>query len=102
MEGVDIAGIVVASEGMDALAHLTRRLVGEGDAQDVARQDAQLVHQIGEAVGEGPGLAGARPGHHPDNPLGGGDSLPLGRVEPLEQISHGGASPFLERLFALL
>ena len=44
----------------------------------------------------------ARPGHHPDKPLGGGDGLPLGRVEALEQIGHGGASSFLERLFALL
>ena len=29
VEGVDIAGVVVPGEGVDALAHLTRRLIGD-------------------------------------------------------------------------
>ena len=57
VEGVDIAGVVVPGEPVDPLPHLRGRFVGEGDAQDVAGQDAQLVDQIGEPPGEGPGLA---------------------------------------------
>lgn len=88
VEGVDVAGVVVPGQGMDALAHLVGRLVGEGDAQDVARQDAQLVHQVGEAVGQRPGLAGARPGDDPDEALGGGNSLPLGGIQALQDACH--------------
>lgn len=86
VEGVDVAGVVVPGELVDALAHLIGRLVGEGDAQDVPRQDAQLTHQVSESVGQGPGLARARPGDHPDEALGGGDRLPLGLAEMQQQI----------------
>ena len=51
VEGVDVAGVVVAGEGMDTLAHLGGGLVGKGDAEDVPRQDARLLHQKGKAVG---------------------------------------------------
>lgn len=44
----------------------------EGDAQDITRQDAKLVHQVGKAVGQRPSLAGARPGDDADKPLSGG------------------------------
>lgn len=88
VEGVDVAGVVVPGQGMDALAHLVGCLVGEGDAQDVARQDAQLVHQVGEAVGQRPGLAGARPGDDPDEARCGGNSLPLGGIQALQDVCH--------------
>ena len=81
VEGVDIPRVVVAGEGVDALAHLVGRLVGEGHAENAAGEDAQVVDQVGEPVGEGPGLPGARPRDDPDEPLGGGDRLPLGGVE---------------------
>ena len=99
MEGVDVAGVIVPGELVDALAHLVGRLVGEGDAQDVPRQDAQLIDQVGEPVGQGPGLAGARPSDHPDKALGGGDRLTLGGIQFSQQIDHGSAlqseHPFL-------
>ena len=86
VEGVDVARVVVPGEGVNPLAHLVGGLVGEGDAQDVAGQDAQLVHQIGEAVGQRPGLSRTRPGNDPDKAFGGGDGLPLGWIQLLEDI----------------
>ena len=77
VEGVDVPSVVVPGELVDALAHLVGRFVGKGHAQDVSRQNPQLVHQEGEAMGEGPGLAGARPGDNTHPSLGGGDGLPL-------------------------
>jgi len=77
MEGVDVAGVVVASEGMDALTHLVGGLVGEGDTEDVARHDAHLVDEVGKASGEGARLARPRPGDHANIALRGGDGLDL-------------------------
>ena len=66
---------------MDPLAHLVGRLVGKGDAQNIAGQDAHLVDQISEPVRQSPGLTGARPGDDTDEPLRGGDGLSLGRIQ---------------------
>ena len=49
----------------------------------VAGEDPQLVYQIGEAVGQRPGLAGARPRDHAHEALGGGDRLPLDGIESI-------------------
>ena len=81
VEGVDVPSVVVPGELVDALAHLVGRFVGKGYAQDVPRQNPQLVHQESEAVGEGPGLAGACPGDNTHPSLGGGDGLPLRFVQ---------------------
>ena len=86
MEGVDIPRVVVPGEGVNPLAHLVGGFICKSDAQDIAGQDAQLVHQIGEAVGQSPGLPGTRPGDDPDKALGGGDCLPLGRVQLPEDV----------------
>lgn len=40
VKGVDVAGVVVAGEVVDALAHFGGGFVGEGDAQYVGGQDA--------------------------------------------------------------
>ena len=50
MERVDIAGVVIVGKAADAPAHLVGGLVREGDAQDVARQNAQLVDQVREPL----------------------------------------------------
>ena len=50
VERVDIAGVVIAGKAADAPAHLVGGLVREGDAQDVARQNAQLVDQVREPL----------------------------------------------------
>ncbi len=81
MEGVDIPRVIIAGQAADALAHLVGGLVGKGDAEDIAREDAQLVDQKGKAVGEGTGFAGTGARNHPDKALSGGDSLQLGRVK---------------------
>lgn len=81
VEGVDIARVIIAGQAADALAHLVGGLVGKGDAEDIAREDAQLVDQKGKAVGEGTGFAGTGARNHPDKALSGGDSLQLGRVK---------------------
>ena len=39
-------------------------------------------------MGQGPGLTGASPGNNPDIALGGGDRLPLGWVQMLQQLQH--------------
>ena len=95
VEGVDVAGVVVPGEGVNPLAHLVGGLVGEGDAQDVPRQDAQLVHQEGKSVGQRPGLPRAGPGDDPDEALSGSDSLPLGRIQVLKDVGHPSSPLFL-------
>ena len=50
MERVDIAGIMIAGKTTDTPSHLVGGLVREGDAQDVARQDAKVVDQVCEPL----------------------------------------------------
>ena len=44
--------------------HLARRLVGEGDGEDLVRARPAGVQQVGDAGGQRPGLAGAGAGEH--------------------------------------
>ena len=69
MKRIDVARVVVAGHLVDALAHLLRRLVRERDAQDVARHDAQFVHQISEPAGERPRFAAPRSRDDPHIPF---------------------------------
>jgi len=48
-----------------------RGLVGEGEAQDVARRDAEFVDKEREPVSQHACLAAAGAGHHPDTSFGG-------------------------------
>ena len=43
VERIDVARVVVACQVVNAPTHFRRRLIRKGDAEDVARQDAQLV-----------------------------------------------------------
>jgi hypothetical protein len=63
-----------------ALAHLLGGAAGEGEQQDRVRRHA-LGHQVGGAVDEGAGLAGAGAGHHQHRAVHGAGRLRLGRVE---------------------
>ena len=65
----------------DALPHLPRRLVGEGDGQDLGGMGPFRLDEVGEAVGEGAGLAAARPGEDHQGAFGARDGLPLPVVE---------------------
>ena len=61
----------VADERGHALPHLAGGLVGEGDRQDLARMHLPRGQQVGDAVGEHPGLARAGPGHDQQRRPGG-------------------------------
>ena len=76
----------------DALAHLLRGLVGEGDREDLVRARLAGGEQVGDPVGQHPRLA--RPGarEHEQRPLAVGDGLALGRVQPLGEALDGVAA----------
>ena len=92
VEGVDVARVVVAGQLVDALAHLVRGLVREGDAQDVAGQDADVIDEVGEAVGEGSRLSRTGPRDDADVPFGRRDRLSLLLVEAFQKVDHGAPS----------
>ena len=93
-------------QGGDALAHLGGGLVGEGDGEDLAGLHAAGGQQVGDPVGEHPGLARARPGDDEQRAALVQDRLALLRVEPLEQglgvgavgVAVVGAAPLGGRL----
>ena len=55
-------------QSADPLLHLVGGLVGERDGQDLERRDALAPDQVGDAVGEHPGLARARAGDDQQRP----------------------------------
>ena len=69
--------------------HLLRRPPGERDGQELPGGQAQLGDLVGDAVGERPGLAGARPGDDQQRP-GGRRRGPLVRIQPVEHRSRRG------------
>ncbi len=79
----------------DPLLHLAGRLVGERDAQDVARGNAPL-EQIRDAIGDDARLARASPGQDEDRAMEGLDGLPLLRIER-GQVQHGAGPKLGER-----
>ena len=74
-----------AQEGLGARLHLPRRLVGEGDGQHLVGRHAEVQHEVGDPVGDDPGLAAARPREDQHGALHGPDRLLLLGVQPLEQ-----------------
>ena len=77
-----------AEEPLDAVAQLTRRLVGEGDGHDARRRHADLVDQVGDAMRDDAGFAAAGPGEDEKRSLTVDDGFVLGRVKPFE-YGHG-------------
>ena len=71
-----------------AMQHLARRLVGEGDAEDVVRAHLPGLDQPGDAGGENAGLAGSGTGQDQGRLIGKGDGLELFRIEVFENIGH--------------
>jgi len=72
----------------DALFHLRRGLVGEGDREDGARRHASL-QQVDHPVRDDPRLARAGAGQHQHRPLGPHDRLPLLGIEEGKVQRHG-------------
>ncbi len=69
----------------DALAHLRRRFVGEGDREDLPRPGRAGREQVGDAAGQDPGLAGPGAGDDQQRPLAVQHGLALGLVEVGQQ-----------------
>ena len=69
----------------DALLHLARGLVGEGDAEDLARPGAAGTDDMRQPRGQRRGLAGARAGQHQHRPFGRQHRLALRRVQSGEE-----------------
>ena len=62
------------------MLHLLGRFVGKRDGQHGERRHLAFADQVGDPVGEHPGLAGARSGHHQHRTALVEYGLPLGRV----------------------
>ena len=60
----------VADQRRDALAHLARGLVGEGDREHLARIDVALAEQVGDTIGDRAGLARAGAGEDKNRTVG--------------------------------
>ena len=86
VEGVDVAGILVSGQVVDALAHFVRGLVRERHTQQISRQNAQLRHQIRKPPRQRPRLAGACARDHAHKALSRQNSLPLRRIQSLQQL----------------
>ncbi len=72
MEGGDDhpANPFLAHQLFDPLLHLAGRLVGEGDRQQLAGVDPPLLNQVGDTVGDHPGLARAGAGQQQQGAFG--------------------------------
>src|SRR5207248_30862 len=82
VEGEDPeASAALAEEPLQPLLHLPRRLVREGDGEDLVRLRADRVDQVGDPVGEDARLAGAGAGDDEERPFRGEDGLALRGVE---------------------
>jgi len=78
-------------EHADALLHLARRLVGEGDGQDLARIGAVGREDMGDAGGQHARLAGAGAGQHQHGTVERLDRLALFRIEAGEIVGNAAA-----------
>ena len=79
-------------EGADAVLHLVGGLVGERDRQDLEGADPLLLDEVGDAMGEDPGLARPGTGDDEQRPLGVGDRVGLHWVEPGQQVVPAGGT----------
>ena len=89
-----------ADQMPDPLLHLARGLVGEGDAEDLARPGEPAANDMRQPRGQRRSLARAGPGQHQHRPFGREHSLALGGIQAIEQrIGRGvGQHGHAERL----
>src|SRR5690606_2123572 len=73
-----------ADKVADAVLHLARRLIGEGDGEDLSGPRLARVQQMGKPRRQHPGLAGAGARQHQERSLGGLHRLALFGVQPGE------------------
>ncbi len=77
-----------ADELGQTLAHLSRRLVGEGDGQNLPGRRQVLLQDVGDAVGKNAGLAASGAGQHEQRALGGDNRLALRLVQGIDIDGH--------------
>ena len=77
--------------GVHTFPHLSGRLVGEGDGQDLPGHDP-LIDQVGDPVGQDPGLSGAGSRQHQKGPLRMLHGLPLSVIQFHQHRIHLSAS----------
>jgi hypothetical protein len=94
VEGAEPHAVGRAADQMrDAVEHFARRLVGEGDGQDVRRPGAPGNQQMGDPRGQHARLAGAGAGQHQQRPTLVHDGLALLLVQTVEVgRRHDGAA----------
>ena len=86
VEGGDPHGVGArADQLLDALLHLARGLVREGDREDLAGVDMARAEQMRDAVGQHPGLAGTGAGDDQQRAAGVHHGGLLLVVEPLQE-----------------
>ena len=73
--------------------HLVGGLVGERDGEDLERRDVVVADQMGDPVGQNPGLARPGTGDDEQRTRVVGDRLPLHRIEALERVGPDEARP---------
>ena len=98
--GVEGTGLDAGdAEVGQARAHLAGGAGGEGDGQDLGGLVGAGGHAVGDAVGDGPGLAGAGPGQDAQGPFEVLGDLALVGVKGLQEASgvQLGAGPALRR-----
>src|SRR6185312_14450573 len=83
MEGAEPGHALKRAAGQrrDSLAHFPRRLVREGDGQDLARPRLSSRDQVGEPSGQRGGLASACAGQHEQRSFSGENGFALRWVE---------------------
>ncbi len=87
----------VAEDFFDALGHLFRGLVGEGDGEDGVGGDAALLDEVGDAMGDDAGFAGACAGEEEDGAIDGGDALGLRRIHIGGEVGQRGSNLYFMR-----
>ena len=78
--------IAFADQHADALLHLARGLVGEGDGEDLRGVGEAGGEDMGDAGGQDARLAGAGAGEHQNRPFGGLDGEALLGVQALQIV----------------
>ena len=83
-----VLGRTRPDQGLGALAHLLRSLVGEGDRRDASGRETRL-QQMGDLLRDHPCLARTRTGNHQAGPVQMQDGFELGGVQGGDGFGHG-------------
>ena len=87
----------IAGQRLDALAHFARRLVGEGDGEDLVPAGADRGEQMGDAGGQHARLADAGAGEHQHRPVERLDGLRCSGFSPRDRRGRRAGALGVER-----